>query len=104
MDWTDALNWYALAAFAGSLIFAYRVGLRLRTTAFWFLVAGFLWSVVVRAGISFNVPFFEPHSRPLTAITATLFFIGMAGLDVGTKHFPKRDRHVDKKEQSGGKK
>ena len=84
-------NWWALAFFAGSLYYALRIGRRSGSFAVWCLAGGFLWSVIVRSGISFHLSFFGPNSRPLTAVTATLFFIGMFGIDRASKHFTKRN-------------
>ena len=86
----DVFNWLALLFFVGSLFRALRIGLRARSTAVWFLAGGFVWSVVVRIGISFSLPFFSPHSRSLTLVTAILFYIGVTGLDRASAHFTKR--------------
>jgi Ca2+/H+ antiporter len=77
MALSEFFNWYTLVVFFLCLLVIWRYFSLTRAKGVFVLLLAFVWTMVVRAGISFRVDWIDDHARPLTSITATLYLIGL---------------------------
>jgi hypothetical protein len=103
----ELLNWYTFAVFLACVVVVWQYYRLTRAKGIMLLLFAYLWTALVRAGISFDIPFLNDNSRPLTAVTATLHFIGLVLLMWALRKFyhggqsaVERDERADTREQA----
>jgi hypothetical protein len=98
---TDFWNWYTLAVFVACVVVVLRYFTKTRVNGIFVLMLAYVWTVVIRFGISLNLGWLERNSRPLTAITATLHLAGLILLLWALNKFYSggRAHTVDEREQ-----
>jgi hypothetical protein len=103
----EAFNWYTFGVFLLCVVVVWHYYRLTRSRGILVLMLAYLWTAMVRAGISFDIPFLNENSRPLTAVTATLHIAGLALLLYALRKFyngslsaREREELADLREQS----
>jgi hypothetical protein len=87
----ETLNWVVLALSLICCVIAWEIYQITRAVGVLILMFAFIWSSVVRAGISFQVPFLDDYSRPLTAITFVFHTAGMLALLIALRSYYRKN-------------